>query len=433
MLNRLLLLGIILYALVLLGLVLLSGGVLALIIPILVFMGAAILFGPDRPKVTIKRELSAESASLERPVKVRLTIVNEGSRLEKFHLIDSLPVGLEVIDGETEVLTPLESGETFEFEYTVLGRRGRYRFGKRQVKTSDLFGFLVRETLVEAPGLFEFYIYPKVLKIDRIPIRPRQTKVYAGYIPARTGGSGVEFFNVRTYQPGDSLRYINWRANARHPDVFFTNEFEQERVADVGIILDARKRSNIVYKGESLFEHSVMAAAALADSFLNDGNRVAVLRYGDFLDWTIPGYGKLHRERILRGLARAQTGDSLVFDQLEHLPVKLFSPKSQIVLVSPLTLDDIEFLKRLRARGYDLLIISPDPLAFELQFFDEDELVDVARRLAQIERRLLFGQLRQVGIQVYNWDVSVPIDKAIGSSLPMLRPVIARNMGILAQ
>jgi uncharacterized protein (DUF58 family) len=429
--NRLLLLGIILYTLVLLGFVLLSGGVLALIIPILVFIGSALLFGPEEPQLTVERELSAESASLERPVKVKLKITNNGSRLEAFHLADAPPEGLELIDGDAEVLTSLVSGESFDLDYTVLGRRGRYRFKPIHIWTSDLFGLLFRETKVEAPGLFEFYIYPKVVPIDRIPIRPKQTKVYAGYIPARIGGSGVEFFNVRTYQAGDSLRHINWRANARHPGTFFTNEFEQERVADVGIILDARQRSNVEFKDDTLFEYSIIATAALADSFLNDGNRVAVLRYGDFLDWTVPGYGKLQRERILRSLARAQTGDSLVFDQLEHLPAQLFSPKSQIVLVSPLASGDVEFLKRLRSRGYDLLIISPDPLAFEMQFLEEDEIVKTAFRLAYIERRLLFGQLRQVGIQVFNWQVDIPFDQAITSSLPQLRPIIGRNIGIL--
>ncbi len=429
--NRVLLLGIILYALVLIGFAILSGGVLALIIPILVFIGSALLFGPDELDLTIERELSAESASLERPVNVKLKVTNNGTRLESFYLADAPPLGLEVIDGETEVLTPLESGESFELEYTVLGKRGRYRFDPIHIRTSDLFGLQIRETTVEAPGVFEFYIYPKVYPIERIPIRPRQTKVYAGYIPARIGGSGVEFFNVRTYQAGDSLRHINWRANARHPWTFFTNEFEQERVADVGIILDARQRSNVDFKGETLFEHSVMATAALADSFLNDGNRVAVLRYGDFLDWTVPGYGKLQRERILRSLARAQTGDSLVFDQLEHLPAQLFSPKSQIVLVSPLLSGDVEFLKRLRSRGYDLLIISPDPVAFEMQFLEQDQVVQTALRLARIERQLLFGQLRQVGIQVFNWQVDIPFDKAVGSSLPNLRPLVGRNIGIV--
>lgn len=431
--SRLLFLGILIYALLVMGLILLTGTLLALAIPILVLIGASLLFGPEEPQLSIERRLSSDRSSQDTPVQVTLTVTNNGSRIEVIHIFDAPPRRLEVVDGEIELLTSLDSGESAELHYEVQGKRGRYDFGKVHIVSADLFGLLQRETFVEAPGLFEFFIYPEVMRIERIPIRPRQTKVYAGYIPARVSGSGVEFFNVRNYQTGDQLRHINWRANARHPDTFFTNEFEQERVADVGIILDARQSSNVELAGEALFEYGIVAAAALADSFLNDGNRVALLRYGDFLDWTVPGYGKFQRERILRGLSRAQTGNSLIFDQLEYLPARLFPPKSQLVLVSPLASGDVEFLKRLRARGYHLLIVSPDPVAFELELLENDPILETAARLARLERELLFQQLRQVGIQICSWQVSIPFAQAIGSALVHLRPGSERNLGIVPQ
>jgi len=51
-----------------------------------------------------------------------------------------------------------------------------------------------------------------------------------GSIPARLGGSGTDFFGVREYHPGDSLRSLDWRLTARHPRQFFTKEFEQEEM-----------------------------------------------------------------------------------------------------------------------------------------------------------------------------------------------------------
>ena len=36
------------------------------------------------------------------------------------------------------------------------------------------------------------------------------------------------------------LRRLDWRLTARHPRQFFTKEFEQESIADVGLIVDAR-------------------------------------------------------------------------------------------------------------------------------------------------------------------------------------------------
>ena len=79
-------------------------------------------------------------------------------------------------------------------------------------------------------------------------------------------------------------------------------------MADVGIVLDGRERSNLFAGGRSLFEHSVVASAALADAFLTQGNRVGLLIYSQYLQWTVPGYGKLQRERILQALSGAAPG-----------------------------------------------------------------------------------------------------------------------------
>jgi uncharacterized protein (DUF58 family) len=104
-------------------------------------------------------------------------------------------------------------------------------------------------------------------------------------------------------------------------------------VADVGIVLDGRLRTNEFARGHSLFEYSVQAAASLADALLNQGNRVGLLLYASYLGWTLPGYGKIQRERILHALANARTGESQVFSDLEHIPTRLFPPESDICLV----------------------------------------------------------------------------------------------------
>jgi uncharacterized protein (DUF58 family) len=222
-----------------------------------------------------------------------------------------------------------------------------------------------------------------------ITIRTRRTRVYSGTIPARVGGSGVEFFGLREYQPGDPPRWINWRASARQDETMYANEFQQERVADVALVLDGRVKTNRFRDGRSLFEHSVLAAASLADAFLSQGNRVGLLHYGRYLDWTFPGYGKVQRERILQALAHAQTGGSPVFSGLEHIPVRFFPAHSQVVLVSPLHADDLETLIQLRARGYQIMIISPDPVAFELAYLPQVLSVKLAARVVRMERNLL--------------------------------------------
>ncbi len=419
--KRILFLSILIYALTILALATVNGLLLALVLPLLIYLGAGLVYGPEDLELSIERHISHDRVLSGMPVEVSLRVTNKGQPLESVAIFDQLPGGLEVIAGETSLLTSLASGESAQLVYSVSAQRGYYRFHEVTVKAADRLGVRQKDVVLNAEG--RLFVQPEVQRIGRVNIRPRATRVYAGFIPARQGGPGVEFFGVREYQHGDPLRWINWRASARHRQSIFINEFEQERVADVGLILDTRRRSEVkVNGGMSLFECAVQAAAALAESFLNDGNRVGLLQYGTQLDWTFPGYGKVQRERILLSLARAKPGASMVFEKLANLPKRLLPPNSQLVLISPLQSDDVDVLIHLRARGYALMVISPDPVEFELAALDSsDETVNLATRLARIERTLMLHKLQQAGIQVLDWDVSVPLDAALHVALS--RPV----------
>jgi uncharacterized protein (DUF58 family) len=425
--NRLLLLSILVYLLFLLGLVTLDGRVLALVLPLVVYIGAALLYGPGPLRLESTRSLSADRVQENMSVVVRLVITNRGDAVQELRVEDQVPQGLEVIDGQTSVLASLPPGRTLELAYTVRPRRGGYKFRHVGVTSSEHLGLFQRKAVLQAPARLS--VLPETLPLRPIAIRPLRTRGYAGPVPARVGGSGVDFFGVREYQPGDPRRWINWRVSARQPQALFTNEFQQERIADVGLILDARLRSDVRLGDDSLFEYAVRATASLAGRFLLDGNRVGLLVYGRALDWTLPGYGKVQRERILRALARAQTGDSQVFDQLDYLPTRLFPAQSQLVLVSPLFMDDLSMLVRLRARGYQLLVIRPDPVPLELQLLDQEPGAPLAARIVHVERVLLRRKLQQAGIQVVDWQVDQPFDQAVHASLGRM-PHWLRGVGV---
>jgi uncharacterized protein (DUF58 family) len=394
------------------------GEIIVLSIPLVIHLGAALFFGPERLHLQINRTLSADRVSQGMPVTISISITNLGSHLEEVLLEDVLPDTLEVIEGISRLLTEISPGQTIKLEYVVRGKRGRFHFRDFKVRASDRMGIFYRQTILHAPA--QLVILPEATWLRRVSIKPLQTRGYAGPVPARLGGSGVDFYSVREYQLGDPMRWINWRVSARHPHTLFTNEFEQERIADVGLILDARQRSEVRINGQSLFEHAVHATASLANAFLNDGNRVGLLVYGRLLDWTFPGYGKIQRERILQALARAEPGESLVFDNLDYLPTRFFPARSQLVLVSSLWEDDLPILIRLKARGYQLLVISQDPVTFETRAFESDPSVVLATRIARLERTLLIRKTQQVGIQIMNWQVDQPFDHAVHASLDRL-------------
>jgi uncharacterized protein (DUF58 family) len=403
------------YTLLLLGLAFLSGGLVALVLPLAVYLVAALLYEPGQPRLRATRTLSDDRVHGGRTVTVHLEVVNEGGDLEEVLVRDLLPPGLEVVEGEPSMVARLPAGGTLALSYQVQTDRGRFYFDRVAVTASERLGLFRRQVLISARA--ELFVAPRLRQLKRVAIRPLRTRGYAGPVPARVGGSGTDFFGVREYQMGDPRRWINWRVSARHPRSLFSNEFEQERIADVGLILDARSRSDVTAGEESLFEQAVQATASLAEAFLGDGNRVGLLVYGRVLDWTFPGYGKVQRERILRALARARTGDSQVFDNLSYLPTRFFPAQSQLVLVSPLWPDDLAMLVRLRARGYQVLVIRPDLVELEAQALGSEPAVEMAARIARVEWLLLVQRLRRAGIRVVDWQVDEPLDRAVHRSL----------------
>jgi uncharacterized protein (DUF58 family) len=266
------------------------------------------------------------------------------------------------------------------------------------------------------PTAGQVLVLPAAPRVRRISIRTRSTRVYSGTIPARQGGPGIDFFGVREYQPGDPQHAVNWRVSARHPQALFSNEYEQERVADVGIILDARSKVNDLGEKLNIFEESILAAASLTDAFLSSGNRVGLLIYGQFINWTLPGYGRQQRERILHALARANPGDSQAFAGI-YIPHRLFPVRSQLVFISPMIGDDVQPLINLRAQSYALIVVSPDAVGYEAASLPETEAVRQATRILALRRWVTIQRLRHAGVQVVDWDLSHPFEQVVESAL----------------
>lgn len=428
--SRAVLLGALILVLVLAGLATLHGAFLALGMPLVAFLLYGLWLAPDRIQLQARREIGADRVRPQTLVRVRVSIENRGPAVEELALQDVLPPGLSVVDGCNHHLIALQRGGTFSYEYSVSGPRGAFPFANIWAEGGDALGLI--RLWQELPLFGQLFVLPDLTRVRQVFIRPRRTRAYAGSIAARVGGPGVEFFGVRNYEPGDPPRRINWRVSARHPEALYSNEYQQERVADVGIVLDGRERTNLFGSGTSLFEHSVQAAGALADAFLAQGNRVGLLVYSQYVQWTLPGYGKLQRERILHALAAARTGASQVFDGLQYLPTRMFPSESQIVLVSPLAEDDYSTLIQLRARGYQVLVVVPDPVAFEQAHLSgagrpyAGPDIALAARIVRMERRLMIGRLQRAGLQVVEWDVARPFEQVVRGALRRQRQRTSR-------
>jgi len=431
--GRLILLSCLVYGLLILGLLSIKGSLVALAIPLVIYLGAALVYGPGNLNLSATRTVNPTYVTQGTPVVVKLSIVNQGMQLEEVLIDDPIPPSLELVEGEPRMVAPLPPGGKLELSYTVRGRRGIITFLPVEAIASDPLGLFRRRVRLSAPA--QLLIKPEVVKLKPVTIRPLRTHGFIGPLPARRGGNGVNFYGVRDYQFGDPQRRVNWKATARHDQGLYTNEFEQEQITDVGLILDARQQTDVLSRDSSLFEHSIRAAAALADVFLSGGHRVGLLIYGRGQEATFPGYGKRQRERILRSLAQARTGDNMALESLNYLPTRFFPARSQIVLVSPLSANDLPVLTSLRAHGYQVLVVSPDPVAYERGLVGQDlELVkelELAVRIARLERTLLLRKLQKVGIRVVDWPVDKPLNQVMHTALVGIPGLMAQQFRIL--
>lgn len=392
------------------GLVTLSGTLMLVATPLVLYLLGSWLLAPPPAELRVVRRLERERANPDEQVGVEVAVENVGAPLAEVAVRDLVPEGLRVVRGVPRARARLASGETLTFSYAVVGTRGSYEFERIVVETA---GDLALRSAARAYDIQqELITLPDHRALARIPIAPRRTLVYAGTNPARRGGEGTEFFDVREHRGGESLRHVNWKASARSPDRLFVNEYQQERVADVAILLDCRSRAYPPAAGGDRFDAAATAAASLVDVIVDAGNRVGYLGYGLSLDWLSPGFGRVQKHRILNRIARAWPGESHVFFRLDALPERLFPAGSQVILVSPLTEDDPPVLERLQASGYAVMVVTPNPLPPAPEP-EAPPALRAAARIARLRRAVLLRRLRHRGIAVIDWDTGSPLASAV--------------------
>ena len=433
--NRLLLLSLA-FVLVLVGLGLQHGELIALALPLLVYLAVGYVFAPARAPLPVDPDLPAvpdpasvgepqglEALSLARTLSLRnvrpgqeleldVQVISAGAAFDELTLSGGLPAGVAALKGPTRVVIPLAPGESAHLRQTLQGRRGEFDFPAMQVEVCETLGLFSSAGELAAPA--RLIVEPSSEALRPFMLRPPQTRGFAGPVPARLGGRGTDFFIVREYQPGDSLRQINWKASSRAARSLYTNIYEQQRIADVGIILDAREHSELRSALGSLFEHSVRAAATLTEPILKSGNRLGLLVYGPGMESVFPGYGKVQQRRISRALSRAGAGHNYALESLAHLPTRFFPAGSQIILISSLQPEDPPLVAHLATLGYAVMVISPDPLAFE---YPDASPSDPAWRLARAERRFQLQRLQRAGVRVIDWDVRQPLSPLLQRAL----------------
>jgi len=388
---------------------------------------AGLLLGRPEPVVLAAPLLLAAAAglALARPPDVDVTV-----RLDRERALEGEEVELEVTVSarrpvawlDVEVRLPpglaerrrsgdgpasLRAGATRTYRRRLACQRwGGRLVGHVTMRARDPLGlFTYRD---ETRQLLPLRVYPRPEAVRRM-LRPAETQAFAGNEVSRLKGDGIEFADIRPFEPGDRVRRINWRASARRGQLH-VNEMRPERNSDVVIFLDTF--TDLPAPGGTSLEMTVRAAAALVDGYLRRRDRVGLVGFGGTLRWLRPAMGERQLYRLVDALIDTQVVVSYAWKGLEVIPSRTLPPKSLVVAFTPL-LDErsLGALLDLRARGYDLSVIELSPLAFVRPGRRETERL--AYRLWAMEREALRGRFLSMGVPVVTWRHGEPLEPAL--------------------
>jgi uncharacterized protein (DUF58 family) len=209
-------------------------------------------------------------------------------------------------------------------------------------------------------------------------------------------GFSVEFAEHRPYQPGDDLRYIDWKIAGR-ADRWVVKQFEEETNLRATIVLDVSR--SMAWSGSpsrlTKLAYAERLVAALSLLLIRQRDAVGFIRYDDRLRTVIPPRARsAHWRRIL--LALDEEGSGLASRAPEALmqAARLIRRPGMVVLVSDLLMemDDVErAIRLLRAAGHDVTVLHlMDPaerdlaLAGEAVFFDPESNLEVPATIGDV-------------------------------------------------
>jgi uncharacterized protein (DUF58 family) len=254
-------------------------------------------------------------------------------------------------------------------------------------------------------------IPPEMLKkVRRIEIRTRRlvNESLAGEYHSVFKGRGMEFAEVREYQPGDDIRTIDWNVTSRmgHP---FVKKYVEERELTVLLLFDASSSGQFGTFRQTKREIAVEVSAMLALSAIKNNDRVGILIFTDKVEKFIPPKkSREHGLRVIREVLYFKpryTGTN-IREALEFLN-RVISKRCVVFLISDFLSTDYEKILKVANKKHDVICITiadpreldlPDMGILELEDAEtgREILVDTSdRRLRTIFSKLSRKELKQ--------------------------------------
>lgn len=186
-------------------------------------------------------------------------------------------------------------------------------------------------------------------------------------------GFSVEFAEHRPYQPGDDLRYVDWRIAARS-DRWVVKQFEEETNLRATLVLDVSR--SMAWTGApgrlTKLAYAERLAAAVSLLLIRQRDAVGLIRFDDRIRTAIPPRARLGQwQRIVAALDDPGAGNASLAPDALARAARLVRRRGMVVLISDLLMDggDVEqAVRALRASGHSVTVLHVlDPAELDLQ------------------------------------------------------------------
>jgi uncharacterized protein (DUF58 family) len=160
-----------------------------------------------------------------------------------------------------------------------------------------------------------------IARVRQLELRSKRAvnEVFAGEYVSAFKGRGMEFSEVRSYQPGDDVRLIDWNVTARAGEPF-VKRFIEERELTVLLVMDVSASASFGSIEREKRETAAELGALLAMVALRSNDKVGVLSFDDEVRAFVPPRkGKNHGLRVMRELLAPGGDDGERDERLRRL------------------------------------------------------------------------------------------------------------------
>jgi uncharacterized protein (DUF58 family) len=197
-------------------------------------------------------------------------------------------------------------------------------------------------------------------KIRALEIKTRALveTAFAGDYHSVFKGRGMNFEDVREYQPGDEIRSIDWNVTARLGSPF-VKKFTEERELTVMLMVDVSASGNFGSTLQSKRELAAEVACLLAFSAIRNNDKVGLLLFSDRLELFIaPKKGRSHTLRIIREILFFEPSGrgTNAAGALDHFN-KIITRRAVVFLISDFQAPDFSRALAVTAKRHDLIAV----------------------------------------------------------------------------